>query len=119
MDKNTTAQADILSVRLSELNLAQLTQVHNLVRKQQEDLAEQSIQLGVQVDALRAQRAALADKIRKHGADLEHLAKLMKLRALKNEAPEAVVMPDDGRTVGQVASQDGTAPGVVLEAAAK
>lgn len=107
----------IVSTRISDLNLAQLVQVHNMVKRQQEALVAESQALGEQIDEIRAQRADLAGRIAKYGADMAALTVHIKKREAERDAAERAAGADGDQTVGDLLRLDGVAPGAVLEAA--
>ena len=108
---------EIITARISELNAEQLRQVHSMLRRQQEQLAEQGQALGRQIDEIRAQRSQLAAGVAKLGADMNFIAdRLAFVEAQRSSASQPEQLE---RSVGDLVRVDGTAPGAVLEAAAR
>lgn len=113
------SDAVTVSTRISDLNLTQLVQVHNMVNRQQAALVAESQALGQQVDEIRAKRADLAARIAKYGQDMAALAVHIKKREAERDAAERAAGADGGQTLGDLLRIDGEAPGAVLEAATK
>lgn len=105
----------VATTKLSELNLAQLVQVFNMVTAQQADLVKQNQRIGQQIEALRAERMKLVADVRNYAANLEHLSVLIKAREAERNALERAAAADVSPTLADVLHLDGTAPGVVLE----
>ncbi len=105
-----------VSTRISDLNLEQLVQVHNMVRRQQEALVAESQALGVQLDAIRDKRATLAAGIAKYNADMDALVVHIKAREAERDAAERAAKAGESATLGEVLRIDGSAPGALIEA---
>lgn len=105
------SNTETVSVKLSELNLKQLLDVHAVLTRQQDEAVAKSQELALQLDAIKDQRLELADTIRKHQRDLLGLSALIKKKEISIEGAEV----DPDATVGAVL---GEASGVVLDISA-
>lgn len=70
----------VVSTKLSELNATQLSQLINIVKRQQDERVTQSQDIGMRIDDLRAARAKLGADIAKANSNLVFLAKLLEAR---------------------------------------